>query len=280
MAKSQSNRGRVKAAADWRHRLHDPAFIARRAAAAARKLGLRRRVLARTGEGVIEAYESVGQGVRGEVRPRVYLSAGMHGDEAGGVEAILRWMEGKGNRWAAQVDFTLVPCINPGAIRGNTRNGPDGLDWNRGFAWTAPHAAIDALKAGVRSRGPFDLALLLHEDYDGCGLYLYELNTAGESWGNALLAAALPFLPSDGRASIDGSRSKGGLIARSLESPTLRARLAHYGVPEAAWLVATRLAPRVYTLEAPSEFDVERRADGLRAAVDRALTLLVEEKGR
>ncbi len=268
------------APSDWLHRLHDPASIVHRAAAAAHRLGLRRRPLAKTEAGPVDLFETVTRHAKGGVRPRVYLSAGIHGDEAGAVEAVLRWMEGAGAaKWATLVDLTIVPCLNPAAIASNSRLGPDGLDWNRGFARLSRHAVIDALKLGVRARGPFDLALLLHEDYDACGLYLYELRPDREPlWGADLIAAAAKVLPADPRHSIDGSRAHGGVITRSLHNPAMRTRVARFGMPEAVWLSVTGLVARVCTIEAPSEYDAERRAEGLKAVIEKGLGLLMEEK--
>src|SRR5437762_236564 len=42
--------------------------------------------------------------------PRIYLSAGIHGDEPAGPLAALRLLEE--NRWPAHLDLRLCPCLN------------------------------------------------------------------------------------------------------------------------------------------------------------------------
>jgi len=71
--------------------------------------------------------------------------------------------------------MTIFPILNPDGLARGTRGNADGLDLNRDYrnpksSEIAGH--IDALK----TLGRFDAAMMLHEDYEGIGAYLYELN--------------------------------------------------------------------------------------------------------
>src|SRR5580704_9680279 len=50
---------------------------------------------------------------------RVYISTGIHGDEPAGPVAVLQMLQE--NRWPANVDFWICPCLNPTGFPLNTR---------------------------------------------------------------------------------------------------------------------------------------------------------------
>ena len=59
---------------------------------------------------------------------RVLLSAGIHGDELAGVEALCEWLETQAyvkflQRW----DITMLPCINPWGYQHGTRENGEGM---------------------------------------------------------------------------------------------------------------------------------------------------------
>jgi len=256
--------------ADWWRHAHDPSAIARRVAALAMRHGLRRKTLVRLGQDRVEVLHSPASAAG---RPRVYLSAGVHGDEPAAVEGLLRWLEGKPR--LGRFDVTIVPCINPGGLRLNTRTDPQGRDLNRAFN-RRPAPVIAALKRLMAARGPFALGLFLHEDYDGCGVYLYEIARPGARWGPALLAAAAPFCPPDPRRDIDGRPARDGVVQVDIDSPRLKAMFRRIGMAEAPYLYFAG-TPRACTIETPSEFDLAVRAEAHRAALTAALDLLAEE---
>ena len=266
---------------DWWRHAHHPGAISRRAAAAARRFGLRRRTLCEVDGDRIDVLESVC--AKTEMRPRVYLSAGIHGDEPGGIEGLLRWLE-EGPGALNRFDFTIIPCLNPGGLRLNIRTDVEGRDLNRSFNRTGAKASpsIAALKKylPVRTAGaPFDLALLLHEDYDACGLYLYELNDWKPHWGRRLLDAARAALPSDPRLRIEGRVARDGVMVRDVHDPALQAFLRENGMAEAPYIVLQGLARRAFTVESPSEFDLDRRAEAHRLIIGKALELLAGSGG-
>ncbi len=62
---------------------------------------------------------------------RVYVSAGIHGDEPAGPLALLQLVQE--NRWPANVDVWLCPCLNPTGFPLNQRENYQGLDLNRQY---------------------------------------------------------------------------------------------------------------------------------------------------
>src|SRR3989338_3435120 len=95
----------------------------------------------------------------GEGDIRVALSAGIHGDEPAGVEALLRFLEGTQGRinngirkWGMMYKFTVLPCTNPAGFERGTRENINGKDLNRKFNSTNPPEEVmilqDALKGG------------------------------------------------------------------------------------------------------------------------------------
>src|SRR5262249_23388327 len=57
---------------------------------------------------------------------RVYISAGIHGDEPAGPLAALRLL--KENKWPENVSIWLCPCLNPVGFTLNRRENGDGID--------------------------------------------------------------------------------------------------------------------------------------------------------
>ena len=107
----------------------------------------------------------------GKNAPRnVLITAGIHGDEPSGPEAILRFLE-RGN-WNLRFNFTVFPCLNPTGYVQNTRENLEGKDINRTFGGDDVKEAnlVKRLLQGMR----FDVYVDLHEDYDASGFYIYE----------------------------------------------------------------------------------------------------------
>src|SRR4030067_1259021 len=123
----------------------------------------------------------------GEGDKSVYLSAGMHGDEPAGVEALIRFLEGSGDtgegikKWYDKYQFTIIPCINPTGIEKGIRENIKGIDLNREFGGKAvkdtPEEVMIVQRAVEGKR--FDLYIDFHEDIEGEGVYLYEVLRKG-----------------------------------------------------------------------------------------------------
>lgn len=179
----------------------------------------------------------------------IYISAGIHGDEPGGSEGLLAWAEANAKQ-LRDLPLLLFPCLNPWGLLQNMRADEGGNDLNRCFHKPLP--VIQAIKRVVGARR-FSTTVHLHEDFDGEGLYLYELART-DPWGEALLEIARPILSLDPRRKIDRWRAKNALVRRNVR----RATFERLGYPEAVWLFYGH-TDRTYTIETPSEFALERR---------------------
>lgn len=196
--------------------------------------------------------------------PRIYLSTGIHGDEPAGPLAITRLLEQ--DPFPAHAWLWCCPCLNPTGLARNTRESAEGIDLNRDYRQPRT-PEVRAHVAWLQHQPVFDLSLCLHEDWEAAGFYVYELNPDRRpSLAPAILDAVRDVCPIDLSPMIDGREARNGLI-RPLLDPTTRPEW-----PEALFLLQnkTRLS---YTLEAPSDFDLEVRVAALvtavRAAMDR-----------
>lgn len=195
----------------------------------------------------------------------LYLSSGIHGDEPAGPAAILQLLEA--NRWPANTDLWLCPCLNPTGFELNRRENAGGLDLNREYH--APTAAeVQAHTRWLAAQPAFDLALCLHEDWEAHGFYLYELNPDNRpSLAGEIIAAVARVCPIDLSPVIETRPARGGIIRPDVD-PRSRPQW-----PEAFYLLQhkTRLS---YTLEAPSDFPLATRTAALAAAVTAAMEAL------
>src|SRR5205807_2137120 len=62
--------------------------------------------------------------------PKIYISAGIHGDEPAGPLALLQLLEE--NRWP-NAGLWLLPCLNPTGFLLNRRENDEGTDLNRQY---------------------------------------------------------------------------------------------------------------------------------------------------
>ena len=243
------------------HRAHDyPHLIARWRAVAAES-GLAMRKVARTGKADLFTLRSAALGPSGGI----YMSAGIHGDEPGATEGLLAWAE-KNARLLNRMPLLLAPCLNPWGLAHNVRLDQDGEDLNR--LWHRDdHPVVGPMKRLVAGMH-FALGLNLHEDYDGHGLDLYEVQRTQPYWGEALLAAAARHIAIEPRTRIDGRLARGGLVRRKVD----RRRFTRMGYPEAIWLHLEH-SERTFTIESPSEFALGQRVRAQVAVIDAAVKM-------
>jgi murein peptide amidase A len=238
---------------------HDFPLLTRRWRAVCRTAGLRLRTFAMSGPYPLFYVETPAL----KRQKGVYLSAGIHGDEPASVQALIGWAEAQG-RGLRDLPALIFPCLNPWGLVNNIRLDADGVDRNRSF-----HLEKLAFVPGWRAvlkEHEFLISLLLHEDYDGEGLYIYEVERRASELGQRLLEAARRQGPIDLRRKIDKFRADSGLIRRRLRMAQFR----RIGYPEAIWLHLHHSA-KTYTVEAPSEFALEQRVAMLRAVIEEAL---------
>jgi murein peptide amidase A len=193
---------------------------------------------------------------------RVYISAGIHGDEPAGPLGALELL--KQNRWPADTEVCLVPCLNPTGFALNRRENADGRDLNRDYR--APSTReVQAHVAWLARQQDFHSAFCLHEDWEAQGFYLYELNPDGyPSLAGRIVEAVSKVCPIDPAEVIDGWPALSGIIR-----PEFRPG-ERLDWPEAFYLVKSRTR-HSYTLEAPSDYTLELRVKALVTGVQAAL---------
>jgi protein MpaA len=244
--------------AEAAHRVHDYRHLIARWRRMARTAGLKLTAFAQAGDYPVYYLQT-----RGETAGGMYVSAGIHGDEPAGAEGLLHWAESHLARMVRRkkpLPLLILPCLNPWGLVNNHRSDAESRDLNRMFDRSdfAPIRELKLLLTGRR----FDLSLHLHEDYDGRGIYLYEINPHPPDLGPGLLAAASAALPIDGRKRIDGRPFRDGMALR-------RANMARFPLhPEAIYLHLHH-GSHVMTFETPSEFSLAQRVQ--------AHVLLIEE---
>ncbi|MEI9961287.1 MAG: succinylglutamate desuccinylase/aspartoacylase family protein [Limisphaerales bacterium] len=97
---------------------------------------------------------------------RIYISAGIHGDEPAGPMTALKLLQE--NNWPANAEVWLLPCLNPIGFVLNSRENDGRKDLNRDYR----HLETGEVTAHIRwlERQPrFDVYLCLHEDGESNG---------------------------------------------------------------------------------------------------------------
>jgi predicted deacylase len=196
--------------------------------------------------------------------PHTYISAGIHGDEPAGPQAILELLEAQA--FPLTHSFSLCPLLNPAGMAAGLRENPQGIDLNRDYGENQS-PEIRAHSGWITKSIPrIDRALHLHEDWESEGFYLYELNFTGTPGLAAhLLAAARTHLPIETATEIDGRNARDGVI-RPDTLPEIEE-----GDPEAIF-IQKQFGGLNYTLETPSSADFRKRVDTLKAAVQSAIS--------
>lgn len=186
---------------------------------------------------------------------KICLSAGIHGDEPAGVEAILAFLENF--RQYAEllegVEAIILPCDNPFGYERNIRSNADGLDLNREFQDSNRSQEIHLIKKAVRQHS-FDIALDFHEDVDGEGFYLWERKSpALKSIGGIIIQRISQKYSIDRRSEIEGFPNRQGVIS-----------LDRY-CPEEGWPKTYYLSQNgtkyCLTLETPTNLSLQARVE-------------------
>lgn len=237
----------------------DPIDFAARWERAAARAGMR---IERFGEIAGHPLVAATKRTRGP-RPRIYLSAGIHGDEPAGPLVLLDLLE-RGFFDPRAVWF-LCPLLNPVGFARRTRENAEGLDLNRDYR-ALKSAEIQAHARWLKYQPNFDLALCVHEDWESQGYYLYELNPAHRtSLARPMIDAVAPVCPIETATIIDGREISEPGIIRPVSDPLLRELW-----PESIYLRAhhTQLS---YTLETPSALPLPQRVSAHAAAIETAI---------
>lgn len=197
--------------------------------------------------------------------PRLYISAGIHGDEPAGPLAAMKLLQE--NCWPDNVEIILLPCLNPVGFVLNRRENGEGIDLNRDYR-NSKSAETRAHFAWLERQPKFDIYLCLHEDWESHGFYLYEQNPDHQpSVADKIIAVVRNVCPVDRSELIEGRPAKDGVIRPNIQ-PDERPDW-----PEAFYLITSK-SRLGYTLEAPSDFPLITRINALVIAVQTAARFL------
>lgn len=207
----------------------------------------------------------------GSGAPRVYLSSGIHGDEISGPLALLEML--RQPDFFAAFDVTIFPILNPDGLAKNLRENGDGLDLNRDYRNSKSSEILSHIET-LKTLGRFDAAMMLHEDYEGIGAYVFELNDAEPAQlGRQIIAAMGRHVAIDRRPEIDELPAHDGVISRK-EIVALRGPIEDRpDWPEAIYL-GVHHTEVAYTTETPKPFPLEQRVQAQIAAVETVLQAL------
>jgi hypothetical protein len=115
----------------------------------------------------------------------ILLTAGVHGDEPAGVEAVLRFLDSEHAKRLDHFQFCVLPCINPTGVVENTRENRGGIDLNRAFD-TDSIPEVLFVKEALNGR-KIDCHFDFHEDWEARGFYMYEGAHDGQFFGDEII---------------------------------------------------------------------------------------------
>jgi protein MpaA len=196
---------------------------------------------------------------------RLYISTGIHGDEPAGPMAALQLLQE--NRWPANVEVHLLPCLNPLGFTLNQREDANGIDLNRDYR-NPKSPETRAHIAWLERQSNFDFHLSLHEDWESAGFYLYDVHP--ELSGNlaeTVVEAVSKVCPIDMSAMIEEREAHGGIVRPKILP------LDRPDWPEGFYLIKHK-SPAGFTIEAPSDFPLSTRVAAEVAAVRTVLEKL------
>ena len=225
----------------------DPAKFTPRFEAAAPKAGFKVTPFGEIHGHPLLAYTKRSPGLR----PRIYLSSGIHGDEPAPPWALLRLMEE--GLFDDRCTWFICPLLNPTGFLHRTRENHAKVDLNRDYK-SPQTAEVQAHIGWLRRQPNFDLIICVHEDWEAKGFYLYELNPENRSTlANAMIETVRALCPIDPGTIIDGRPVSEPGIIRPVSDPLLRETW-----PEAIYL-RNHHGTLDYTIETPSALPLEQR---------------------
>jgi murein peptide amidase A len=225
----------------------DPADLVARFRTEALRRGFREEPWGERDGVTLSAYTKRAQGKR----PRIYLSAGVHGDEPAPPEALLAALAA--GIFDERATWFLIPMVNPTGFFRNQRENIEGVDLNRDYL--EPKAPETRAHVSWLGRQPgFDLAVCLHEDWEAAGFYLYELaRDASPQAAQTIRNHVAQVLPIEAAEVIDGRPADEAGIIRPESDPALRVTW-----PEAIYLF-NHHTHTCYTFETPSAKPMQDR---------------------
>ncbi|MEO8205726.1 MAG: M14 family metallocarboxypeptidase [Chthoniobacterales bacterium] len=200
--------------------------------------------------------------------PSLFLSAGIHGDEAAPPVALLEWVI-RNPELAKKLNLIIFPCLNPWGLVNNRRVNAAGVDLNRSYQDDRVPQTVAHRKVLHGRR--FTAALALHEDYDAQGVYVYEVPREKLFWAGKLLTAAAKYIPIEPRMWVDKRKMSAGILRRNVDMNFMPER------PESLHLFFYH-AKRAFTLETPSEYFLDTRVEAQVAGIQACAKLCLKHK--
>ena len=204
-------------------------------------------------------------------RRKALISAGIHGDEPGGVETICNFLENnRFEKFSDEWELTFLPCINPYGYEYDSRENQDGKDLNRLFKHKEPPIEVTFVKSILE--GSYELTIELHEDFMSPGYYLYQSGTNPEDdpLGQEILQQVKDIMPINLNDEIDGRSAKAGIMIKEDFSAMDWWPMALYALSK-----GTR---RCLTLETATKYSMDIRVEAHLKAIDTALNYFSEGK--
>ena len=226
-------------------------------------------------------------------RPRIILSAGIHGEEPAGVYALLEFMNRGIIRFRAHFSFLILPCLNPYGFTRGVRYASGGADLNRKFGNGANVPEVAAVRELLdRFPGPYRLAIDLHEtdtymprgeafsvEDIPAGFYMYETTPGGRPDLGPLILKGLRAAgyPVSKRHMIYGAECRGGLITSVPPADPAYPTLPEFNSTLDWYLLQNRYTPHVIATETPTAWPLKRRIAAQKKALTVALDRLKDE---
>ncbi len=196
---------------------------------------------------------------------KILISAGIHGDEPGGIETIIQFIERKlYNPFLSNWTFNIIPCINPFGYEFNKRENFENFDLNRCFKKSNPPKEVKFVQKIVSDS--LNLDIELHEDVDSPGYYLYQKPNEPRllPLGKEIINNVKQIMPINNDSSIDESDALKGIITPKVEPENME------WWPMAIFSHMQNCAG-VFTLESSTHFSMEKRVEAQLMAIETAL---------
>ena len=205
------------------------------------------------------------------VSHRIWINAGIHGNEPAGVECAVQMVErlAKDPDAFPETTFDIIPLINVWGWAHDIRFNRAGTDINRDFASFNSQEAT-AIRKFVNGK-TYDLMLDLHEDPSATGFYVYQYAQKEKSLPEKVIETIQSMgYPIEQNVSMVILKTENGIIDAPMWG-------LHYmrltGQLSAANYYRLHHSERVYTVETPTERPFSDRLEMQRTA----LTVFIAE---
>ena len=246
-----------------------------------------------TDSGVHPIFAAVTRNYRNDL-PRIFLSAGIHGEEPAGVYALLEFMNRGIAKYLDHFSFLILPCLNPYGFTRGVRFGSGVSDLNRAFDDGSDPPEVAAVKDVLRRfPGPYRLAIDLHEtdthmprgkdlsvEMIPSGFYMYETTRTGRpALGPGIIQGIRHSgHPVSRRRSVYGAECRNGLISSiPPENPDYPALPEFNGTLD-WYLLKNGHTDHFLATETPTAWPLKHRISVQKKALAHALEVIKKEK--